>query len=357
MPESTEAADVKEEGNTQDAPAEKLELPSDIADDERRDFERTGTLELYELRREAERISKEKERLREEVEAAAAEEQKRKLREQLGKDKPAIVLPADANEMERKDFERTGTLELYDLNREGDRLARERIKIQQELANRAMAEEHKRALRAQVQMDRFTIEAERNKLALPPPRDPNIDDAKPIPGSERLPEVVKSVLRRLFGYGSHEWTEENQIGLVNLLLAMGNHKAQDWAYGMKDALASDVYGSHDLSPRAILQGSTGLKAIAGPRFMGELKALAGGDDGPPLKALADERHKRPRGKRPKKRNDKRDDVVRVKATRVHEDAQDHEADDEGSGESDEDVIDDSPNQDAEHAHDPWGEFD
>ena len=48
---------------------------------------------------------------------------------------------------------------------------------------------------------------------------------------------MKGVLRRLFGYGSSEWTVDNQTGLVNLLLAMGNHKAQSWAYEMRDALA------------------------------------------------------------------------------------------------------------------------
>ncbi len=333
------------------AAAVKVVLPADITDDERRDFERTGSLELYELRREADKAAREKIRLRQELaDAAKAEEMKRVLREQLGKkESTALVLPADANEMEKKDFERTGTLELYELNREGDRIQRERIKLRAELAEKETIEAHKRAMRAQAEMDRLSLEHERKRLAAPPAKDPYAD-SRPIPGSENLPEVVKGVLRRLFGYGSGEWTEANQIGLVNMLLQMGNHKSQSWAYEMRDALAADVYHSHDLSPQALLRGSTGLKAIAGP-LMGELRALAGGG-GESLPSLGDERHRR----RPKKARDKkkrRDGVVEVEATRMHEPAHNsNDADDD-----DEDVIDDSPNQEAENAHDPWGEFD
>jgi len=344
-------APAQVDSTTEKPPGEKIVLPDDIADDERRDFERTGTLELYELRREADKAAREKIKLRQELsDAAKAEEQKRVLRQQLAEasevEKPKLVLPPDATEDERKDFERTGTLELYDLQRNADKIQRERIALRKELADKVQMDAHKRALRAQAEMDRLTLENERKALSAPPARDP-YEDSKPIPGSERLPDVVKGVLRRLFGYGSGEWTEANQIGLVNLLLAMGNHKAQSWAFEMRDALAGDVYHSHDLSPSSILKGSTGLKAIAGPALMGELKALAGGD--PALKALADGG---PRRKKKPKKKGRRDGVVEVEATRVREERS-VEADDI---DSDEDVIDDSPNQDSESVHDPWGEF-
>lgn len=338
------AAEVK----TPSGAGAKVDLPADITDDERRDYELTGKLELYELRRAADKL-----KLRREAEEIEA--QKKALREKIAREKEAVekesaekvealVCPPDATDLERKDFERTGTLELYDLNREADRIQRERIKLRQEAAEVAQLEAHKRALRAQAEMDRLTLENERKALAAPPPV---YEEGKPIPGSERLPDVVKGVLRRLFGYGSGEWTEANQIGLVNLLLSMGNHKAQEWAYGMRDALASDVYGSHDLSPRALLKGSTGLKAIAGPALMGELKALAGGDQ--KLRALAD-------GQRPrkKKRSKRRDGVIEVEATRIEPAKKSRHDDDD---DSDEDVIDDAPNQEIESIHDPWGEFD
>lgn len=339
--EQTLKDDLATEGETR----QKIELPPDATDDERKDFELTGKLELYELRRSAERLEQQE-----------LEEKKRVLRERIAKaasesatadeEVPKVACPPDATEMERKDFERTGTLELYELNREADRIQRERIRLRQEAAEREQAEAHKRALRAQAEMDRLTLENERRQLALPPPKDP-YEDSKPIPGSERLPEVVKGVLRRLFGYGSGEWTEENQVGLVNMLLAMGNHKSQSWAYEMRDAMAADVYHSSDLSPRAIMQGSTGLKAIAGPKFMGELKAISGGGR-EEIKALPGARRQRRKGKS----NKKKDGVIRVDATRVEE--PESSADD---GFFEEEVVDDSPNQDAENIHDPWGEFD
>lgn len=361
MSENTKASDEsaedpttkKEDDESTAKPTEskKVELPADATEDERKDFEATGTLELYELRREAEKAAKEKAKLRAEAaERAEVEAQKKALREQIAAAKAAEketekpVLPADATEEERRDFERTGSLELYDLHREADKIQRERIKMRQEAAERATMEEHKRALRAQAEMDRLTLENERKALAAPPRKDP-FEDSKPIPGSERLPEPVKGVLRRLFGYASSEWTEANQIGLVNFLLAIGNHKAMAWAHEMRDALAADVYHSHDLSPRAILKGSTGLKAIAGPAFAGEFKALSGGDER--LKALADGRPRRKKKKR-------RDGIVEVEATRVREERQERRNNEE---DSDEEVVDDAPNQDAENVHDPWGEFD
>ena len=245
-------------------------------------------------------------------------------------------LPDDITEDERKDYERTGTLELYELNREGDRIARERIKLNQEIADRARAEEDKRAKRHQLEQQRLENETLKRRLLEPPPPDPYAD-AKPLEGSERLPEPVKGALRRLFGMHSGDWSPENQQGLVNLLLAMGNEKALRWANQLKDGLAADVYMSHELSPKAVLKGSTGLKQIAGPALMPDLKAI-GGPREESVKQVSDGRQeggrKKKRRKKRRNRTESSDDVI------------------EEGDEKDDEVIDDSPMGNAES---PWGD--
>jgi hypothetical protein len=288
-------------------------------------------------------------KVRAELEAKLRAEIEAKVKAEM---KP-IALPKDMTEDEKKDFERTGTLELYDLNREADKIARERIENRQKLAEIARIEEDKAAKRAQIELERASLERERALLSLPPPAPSQFSasqsavvnapapqapprrpqDGVPLRGSEQLPEVVKGVLRRLFGYGSHEWSAENQQGLVNLLLAMGPAKSQQWAYQLKDALASDAYYADELSPRALLKGSTGLKQIAGP-VMPELRQLAGGSE--ELKQLADSQGRKKKKKR-RKDGDGKKGKIRLDAERV-EDRRRHHVD-EGS---DDEVIDDSP---------------
>ncbi len=287
-------------------------------------------------------------KVRAEIEAKLRAEIEAKVKAEM---KP-IILPKDMTEDEKKDFERTGTLELYDLNREADKIARERIENRQRLAEIARIEEDKAAKRAQIELERASLERERALLSLPPPAPSQFSagqsavvnapapqapprrpqDGVPLRGSEQLPEVVKGVLRRLFGYGSHEWSAENQQGLVNLLLAMGPAKSQQWAYQLKDALASDAYYADELSPRALLKGATGLKQIAGP-VMPELRQLAGSSE--ELKQLADSQGRRKK-KRRKDGTGGKKGKIRLDAERVED--RHHHVDDG----SEEEVIDDSP---------------
>jgi hypothetical protein len=254
-----------------------------------------------------------------------------------------IKLPDDITEDERKDFERTGTLELYELNREGSKLAQERVKLTKELADRAQAEADKRAKRHQLEQQRLENEALKAKLLAPPPPDPYAD-SKPLKGSEKLPEVVKGVIRRLFEYSGGAWTAENQQGLVDLLVAMGPAKAQQWAYQMRDALATDAYGMHELSPKAILKGSTGLKQIAGPALMPDLKAIGGPVDD--VKQISDGRG----GAKKKRLGDKK--KAKKGSSRRHEEDDDEEEEIEEHDEENDEVIDDSPMGNAES---PWGD--
>lgn len=243
-------------------------------------------------------------------------------------------LPDDITKEELEDYERSGNLELYELNREGNKLAQERIRLNKEIADRHNAEADKRAKRAQLEQQRLENDALKAKLLAPPPPDPYAD-SKPLKNSEGLPDVVKGTIRRLFEYSGGAWTSENQQGLVDLLNAMGPTKAQMWAYQMRDALATDAYGQHELTPKAILKGSTGLKQIAGPALMPEIKAIGGPTDD--VKTISDgRRRKKKRGASKSKKRSSEDDEDEVE-----------EADEE-----DDEVIDDSPMGNAEN---PWGD--
>jgi len=255
-------------------------------------------------------------------------------------EKAPIKLPDDITPEEKQDYERTGSLELYELNREGNRLAQERVKLNKEIADRHNAEADKRAKRHQLEQQRLENEALRAKLLAPPPPDPYAD-SKPLKNSEGLPDVVKGTIRRLFEYAGGTWTNENQQGLVDLLNAMGPAKAVMWANQMRDALATDAYSSHELSPKAILRGSTGLKQIAGPSLMPDLKAIGGPVDD--VKQISDGRN----GSKKKRPGDKK----KGKKSSRHNDDDDEEEIEEHDEAHDE-VIDDSPMGNAES---PWGD--
>jgi len=190
-------------------------------------------------------------------------------------DENPLVPPTDMSAQERRHYEETGSLELYTLRKRGDEIARERTKLIQREAQRKADADDLAAIRGQTEMQEIELRLMRAKAqALPPSVNPWHLPVKPLTGSENLPEGVKSVIRRIFATIA-EWTPENQQGLVDLLLAMGGHKSSVWAHNMNDALASDCYGNLELTPRALLKGSTGLKALAGPALLSDLRTLGG----------------------------------------------------------------------------------
>jgi len=168
-------------------------------------------------------------------------------------------LPPDVTDEERTHFEMTGTLDLYEAHREGERLNKERSALLNEETERVRLRTHLSEVQFQNAQRREEVEELRARAQeeLPPRVEPEA-----IEGSEKLPESAKRVLRRLFI--NSIWSIENQKSLVqNILLEMDDMGLRLWAMHMETALAAGVYSPDELSPVQILKGSTGLKKLAG----------------------------------------------------------------------------------------------
>lgn len=108
------------------------------------------------------------------------------------------------------------------------------------------------------------LEAKNQKLLAAP------CDAKPLARSEKLPEAAKNALRRLFVLAGHHWNPENQQILVDHLLGMQPIELQFWAIQLTSCIAADEYDDYDLSPEAMMKGSTGL--VSANRQLGDSKS-------------------------------------------------------------------------------------
>jgi hypothetical protein len=210
--------------------------------------------------------------------------------------------PQDLTPDERKYFEMTGSLEMYELRKKADAQARERVQLIQEEVERQRMESDMRIAREQVAQHEADLAAMRARRSLPG-NNPWAEPPKPLANSERLHESVKACLRRLF-MTVPEWTPDNQQGLVNLLLEMGDARACAWANELLQGLASDSYGTLELTPQALLKGSTGLKQLAGSQLMQGMRALGGGQAQDTRRTLGGSSGGRKKG-RAKKRTDER----------------------------------------------------
>lgn len=179
-----------------------------------------------------------------------------------------IDLPTDMSEEEHLDFIRCGNVELYELNREADKIQRERIKIREEQAAKYKAEEDKRAKRDQIARDRANLESEKVRLLAPPPPDEPAE--KDPEGFESLHPSVQSLARRIWAFGVG-WNETNKIGLVKMFAAMPPAALSAKAAELRDAMACDAYSPQALSPAGLLKGYGGIVTE-------NMRMLAGGDD-------------------------------------------------------------------------------
>lgn len=205
-----------------------------------------------------------------------------------------ITLPDDMTEEEHLDLVRCGNIELYDLNREADKIQRERIKIREETSNRIKSDEDKKAKREQIARDRGQLEAERQRMLAPPPPDEPIE--KDPEGFYQLHHEVQGLARRIWAFGAG-WNPTNKAGLVQMFLKMSPGALAARAAEMRDAMASDMYSATDLSPSGLLRGYTGI--------VPENMRMLGSDDA--FKMLGADSEDEEEDERPKKRKKRRRD--------------------------------------------------
>lgn len=246
-------------------------------------------------------------------------------------DKP--VLPKDATPDERRHFELTGTLALYTANREAEEAARAQAKARTDAAELIRLEvqlAHVREQNARAATTLKQIEAERANVHQHTAHLKG--ERKPLSGGERLSDETQRVMKRIFMEGAPHWTDELQQSFVDALLAMNPHALARWTREMLDGLAGDVYSSSQLTPRAIMNGFTGLRQLTGEK---PLLQLGGSSD---RKALEGGSQRPPKGK----------DKKVLKARRVTPDV-------DGDDEEEPDSYDESPQGHPDHAGQPWGD--
>lgn len=179
-----------------------------------------------------------------------------------------IELPSEPmTDEEYLDFIQCGNLELFELNKEAEKIQRERIALREEQSNRIQREVDKQAKRDQINRDRATLEHEKATRAAPV-RLPELE-AEPE-GLDQLRPDIQALARRIWNFGVG-WNPTNKLGLVKMFAQMQPDVLAIKAAELRDAMASDAYSASDLSPAGILRGYAGV-------VPDNIRLLTGGED-------------------------------------------------------------------------------
>ncbi len=179
-----------------------------------------------------------------------------------------IELPNEPmTDEEYLDFIQCGNLELFELNKEAEKINRERIALREQQSNRIQREVDKQAKRDQLTRDRATLDMEKKQLENPV-RLPELE-AEPDGLSQLRPDI-QALARRIWNFGSG-WNATNKLGLVKMFAQMAPDVLAIKAAELRDAMASDAYSSSDLSPAGILRGYAGV-------VPDNIRLLSGGED-------------------------------------------------------------------------------
>lgn len=244
------------------------------------------------------------------------------------------VLPADATHDEKRHFELTGTLALYEANRVAEEATNAQIKARNEAAELIRLEVQLAHVKEQNARAAATLKAIETEKANVHQHTAHLKgERKPLAGGERLGNDTRRVINRIFSLGAPHWTDELQQALVDTLVAMNPHTLARWTQEMSDGLAGDSYSAHELTPRALMTGFTGLRKLTGDVGLRPLLQLGGPSE---RKALEGGSQRPPKGK----------DKKVIKARRVTPETTDDD-------EEESDSYDESPQGHPDHAGQAW----